>query len=134
MAEAGRTRLNLVGRVFVGFEQALAAQIAHFERAHPDVEVATRFLEPQVLYESTIAREGLAEGDVDVTLTLTDWLPEAMQRGLLAPLDEYLAADPPEGWPDDWSPSLRSLQRDPAGRTYALPYHDGPMMFIYRRD
>ena len=46
MAEASRTRLNLVGRVFVGFEQALAAQIAHFERAHPDVEVATRLLEP----------------------------------------------------------------------------------------
>lgn len=134
MAEASRTRLNLVGRAFVGFEQALAAQIAHFERAHPDVEVVARFLEPQELYESTIAREGLASGDVDVTLTLTDWLPEAMQRGLLAPLNEFLAADPPDEWPDGWPPSLRGLQRDAAGYTYALPYHDGPMMFIYRRD
>jgi len=130
----GRTRLNLIGRAFVGFEQALAAQIAAFEHARPDVEVVARFLKPQDLYESTIARAGLANGEIDITLTLTDWLPEAFQRGLLAPLDDALAAHPPDGWPDDWSPSLRGLQRDSAGHVYALPYHDGPMMLIYRRD
>ncbi len=134
MTAADRTRLHLVGRAFVGFERALAAQAAAFEQAHPGVEVVRRFREPQDLYDSTVAHAELASGAIDVTLTLTDWLPEAMRRGLLAPLDPLLEADPPQDWPEGWPPSLRGLQRDAAGQTYALPYHDGPMMFIYRRD
>ncbi|GCE07662.1 extracellular solute-binding protein [Dictyobacter aurantiacus] len=134
MVTGDKTVLRLVGRSFVGFEQALAEQAAAFEQAYPGVKVELTFREPQALYESTIARAELASGDIDVTLTLTDWLPEAMQRGLLVALDPLLEQAPPEGWPDGWSPSLRSLQRDAGGRTYALPYHDGPMMFIYRRD
>ena len=126
--------LHFVGRSFVGFEQALAEQARIFEQAYPECKVVRRFLDPQALYESTIAHAGLAGSAIDITLTLTDWLPEAMQRGLLAPLDAYLETDPPEGWSDAWPPSLRGLQRDAAGHTYALPYHDGPMMFIYRRD
>ena len=134
MSTVGRTPLQLVGRAFVGFEQALDVQAAAFEKAHPGVEVVRRFREPQDLYDSTIAHAELASGAIDVTLTLTDWLPEAMQHELLVPLDPFLEAAPPEGWPEGWPPSLRALQRDTAGRTYALPYHDGPMMFIYRRD
>ncbi len=132
MSTGGKKILHLVGRAFVGFEQALAAQSEIFEQAHPEVKIARSFREPQNLYESTIAQAELAGNTIDVTLTLTDWLPEAIQRGLLEPLDASLAM--PEDWPDGWSPSLRGLQRDAAGSTYALPYHDGPMMFIYRRD
>jgi multiple sugar transport system substrate-binding protein len=128
MAEAGRTHLNLVGRDLTASSRRWRRRSRASSASIPTSRWRRASSEPQVLDESTIAREGLAEGDVDVTLTLTDCLPEAMQRGLLAPLDEYLAADPPEGRPDDWSASLRGLQRDPAGRTCALPYHDGPMM------
>lgn len=134
MSTTGKIPLHLVGRAFVGFEQALAAQAAAFELAYPEVEVVRTFREPQDLYESTIAHAELATGTIDVTLTLTDWLPEAIQRELLLPLDSLLHMNPPEGWPQGWSPSLRGLQCDAAGCTYALPYHDGPMMFIYRRD
>ncbi len=134
MPAGDKVVLHLVGRSFVGFEQALAAQSEVFERAYPEVKVVRSFREPQKLYESTIAQAELTKGTIDVTLTLTDWLPEAIQRGLLEPLDASLAAGPPEDWPAGWSPSLRTLQRDATGHTYALPYHDGPMMFIYRRD
>jgi multiple sugar transport system substrate-binding protein len=128
------SRLRFVGRAFVGFEQALAEQARAFEQAHPGIEVVREFLEPQALYESTIARSELSSGAIDITLTLTDWLPEAMQRGLLAPLDPFLQSDPPANWPEGWPPSLLGLQCDATGQIYALPYHDGPMMFVYRRD
>ncbi len=134
MTVDGGKRLRLLGRKFIGFEQALGIQAAAFEKAYPRVEVALDFLEPQELYARTIAGEGLRGSEIDVTLTLTDWLPEAMQRRLLIPLDPYLKANPPDEWPDGWPPSLRGLQSDAAGRIYALPYHDGPMMLIYRRD
>lgn len=134
MSPVGKTRLHLVGRAFVGFEQALAEQAAAFEREHPEVEVVRTFREPQNLYESTIAHDELRSGSIDVTLTLTDWLPEAIERELLLPLDPFLQEALPEEWPHGWPPSLRGLQCDAAGHTYALPYHDGPMMFIYRRD
>jgi len=134
MADNRGKRVRLLGRKFVGFEEALSIQAASFEKEYPGVEMALEFLEPQELYARTIADEELRAGDIDVTLTLTDWLPEAMQRRLLTPLDPFLKASPPDEWPDGWPPSLRHLQTDAAGHVYALPYHDGPMLLIYRRD
>jgi multiple sugar transport system substrate-binding protein len=127
-------QLNILYRTFDGFERALAAQIAHFRAAHPDVAVQTEDGGPEELYARVIAGEGYATGAWDIMLILTDWLPELMARGGLLPLDAYLAADPPEGWPDGWSESMRGFQRDRAGHTYGIAYHDGPEMFHYRTD
>src|SRR6478736_6007398 len=95
MSTADKIPLHLVGRAFVGFEQALAAQVAAFEHEHPEITVVRTFREPQELYESTIAHAGLTGGEIDITLTLTDWLPEAIERQLLMPLDPLLHVNPP---------------------------------------
>jgi multiple sugar transport system substrate-binding protein len=127
-------RLNILYRSFDGFERALATQSEHFRTLRPDVEVHLEHCGPEELYERMIASGGYAGGEWDIMLSLTDWLPELMARGGLRPLDGYLAADPPDGWPGAWSESMRGLQRDRSGRIYGMAYHDGPEIFHYRSD
>ncbi len=126
--------LRLLGRTFSGFEQALSRQVSAFHSHRPDIEVQLDFLEPQELYALAFDQGSLADGSIDVALLLTDWLPEAISRELILPLDSFFAHASPDGWPEGWSPSLRQLQCDIQGQTYALPYHDGPMVLIYRKD
>jgi multiple sugar transport system substrate-binding protein len=73
-------------------------------------------------------------GQYDIMLILSDWLPDLMQRGGLVRLNDYLAQDPPDGWPDAWSESMKGLQQDRAGNIFGMAYHDGPEMFHYRSD
>ena len=80
----------------------------------------------------TAVRSG---GHYDLMLALTDWLPDLMQRGGLRPIDDFLAADPPEGWPS-WLERLgvglaaQQLQAS----VFGMPYHDGPEILHYRTD
>jgi multiple sugar transport system substrate-binding protein len=121
-------------RSFDGFERALAAQTAHFGALRPDVAFELSHAGPEELYEHMVLGGGAASGEYDVMLALTDWLPDLMRRDALLPLDNHLAADPPDSWPHGWAPSVLGLQRDAAGRVFALPYHDGPEIFHYRTD
>ncbi len=126
--------LNLAYREFVGFEKALARQIEQFRRQHPDVEVRAQAFDVPELYERMIASGGCRSDQWDLFLALTDWLPQLMADGALTPLNDLLRTDPPESWSEGWSDSMLSLQRNTAGTVYALPYHDGPEMFMYRTD
>jgi multiple sugar transport system substrate-binding protein len=126
--------LKIKYRSFDGFERALAAQTAHFTSLHPDVTFELAHAGPEELYAEMVAGGGAAHGAYDLLLALTDWLPDLMRRNGLLKLDDFLAADPPDGWPGGWSESVLGLQRDPTGAVFALPYHDGPEIFHYRTD
>lgn len=127
------TRLRLVCREFDGFERSFAHQIEAFQRVYPDVEIRADFLPLEELHRHMLAESGAAWGEADLFLCVTDWLPEAIEGGQILSLDRFLESDPPEGWPEAWSPSMRGLQSRPEG-IYGLPYHDGPEVFLYRRD
>ena len=128
------TSLNLIYRVFDGFERALTAQAEAYRVDHPGFELRLESLDVPPLYERMIAHRGCLSGEYDLFLAVTDWFPELMRDGLVLPLDERLEADPPPGWPNAWPASLRGLQQDAEGRVYGLPYHDGPEVFMYRTD
>lgn len=132
-------RLRFLGRDFVGFRNAVARQAAAFQTgasragASP-VGVEARWLELEALEHAVLVEGAGRSGAADVLLVVTDWLPELIASGQLLALDNLLAARPPIGWPDAWTPSLRGLQTGPDGRTYGLAYHDGPVLLLYRRD
>jgi len=54
--------------------------------------------------------------------------------GGLTPLNDYLERTPPEDWPNVWPESLLALQKDEKGKIYGFPYHDGPIILMYRKD
>lgn len=128
------TKLNVLYRVFDGFERSFAAQAVAFQSHYPNVEFNLTSIEPEKLYDDLIAKRGMMGASWDVVLLLTDWLPELMKLGALTRLNDYIQRDPPPDWSHGWSDSLLELQRDDTGGIFALPYHDGPEMFMYRAD
>lgn len=123
--------LHVVCREFEGFERALTRQLAALRD-----EVPARFtaVPMAALRARVIEGDATTAGDVDVLLCSTDWLPSLMASDRLLPLDDFIDADPPDGWPDAWVPSLRRLQTAPDGRCHGIAYHDGPMLMLYRTD
>lgn len=126
--------LKIKYRTFDGFERAIAEQTAHFSAQHPGVGFELSHGGPEALYAEMVEHGGAQRGDYDLVLALTDWLPDLIRRGGLRPINDFLASDPPEGWPGGWSESVLGLQRDAQGAIYGLPYHDGPEIFHYRTD
>lgn len=118
-------------REFRGWQDALERQGAAFQRRHPGVSVEVLAM-PLAEFEQRLLGGG--EPEWDVVLALTDWLPQLMGDGILRDLSAAISDAPPPGWPDCWMSSLRGLQTDSAGRSFALPYHDGPEVLLYRRD
>jgi multiple sugar transport system substrate-binding protein len=127
---AEERELVLLGRAFDGFERSFTTQLAGagLQARHELVEISE--LERRVVDEGS----AITSGEVDVLLLVTDWLPNLIAERRLLPLDDAFAARSPEGWPDAWVPALRALQQGEDGRGYGVAYHDGPMMFLYRRD
>jgi multiple sugar transport system substrate-binding protein len=124
--------LRLVGRKFIGFEKALEQQARSFRDAGGD-EVEMEFLEVEDLYERMISNDGCAKGESDIMMVCTDWYPTLCAANALVPLNDFINQNPPPDWPDGWTDSMLQLQTS-GGRILGLPYHDGPEMFIYRRD
>jgi multiple sugar transport system substrate-binding protein len=127
-------KLKLISREFDAFAEAFRRHAAAFCAANPEVEIEHEYLEIHAHYDKMIAGEGAATDEYDLFLCVTDWLPEAMAKGLITPIDDQLTSDPPEGWPKAWSPSMLGGQTDAGGRVYGLPFHDGPEMLLYRKD
>ena len=73
-------------------------------------------------------------GAFDMVSVVGDWLAEFIKGGFLAPLDTYLKNDPPEGYPAQFPPALMDMQTGPDKKVYGLPFHDGPIMFYWRKD
>ncbi len=127
------TTLQLATRDFDAFERAFGGQIAAFEAVHPDIRIERHSFTIEEHYEKFIGRKEALSGEFDLFLSVTDWLPEGVQKGLFEPLDDYLAMDPPGDWPSGWSPAMRGLP-SASGRFFAVPWHDGPEVFHYRSD
>jgi multiple sugar transport system substrate-binding protein len=126
------TTLRFVGRPFEGFERALDRQMESFAETR-DVEFERDHRPLPEMHEDLVAGDGLGDGRYDLFLCLSDWLPMVAERGLLEPLDDRIATDPPADWPGGWAESMRELVTW-AGTTYGVPYHDGPEIFHYRAD
>jgi multiple sugar transport system substrate-binding protein len=126
--------LKIVYRTFDGFTKAFEQQASAFKELHPDVEFQIDPIDPEALYDLMVAQRGVLSPDYDVFLILTDWLPELMKLGGLVRLNPYLESSPPPDWPHGWSESMKVLQRDAQGQIFAMAYHDGPEMFMYRAD
>jgi len=121
-------------RKYGPFESAIQKQWQAFESCYrTGLELEAIPLDLQPLYESLFIKGGLIHGDWDVALVNTDWLAEAAAPGALMDLSPYLAAAPPDRYPDAWTESLLKLQRF-GSRILGLPYHDGPECLIYRKD
>jgi multiple sugar transport system substrate-binding protein len=117
--------LLVLGREFDGFSRALSRQLAGSNADFALPEILQ--LQERVL--------GAEDPGADLLMVVTDWLPALIGTGRILPLDDFFGVQgPPEGWPDAWHPALRALQRGPDGRTYGVPYHAGPQMFLYRTD
>ena len=127
---SGEQPLVVCGREFEGFTRSFDRQFAR----HPEIPARHELIEISQLEQLVVDGDGTTAGDVDVFLLNTDWLPNLIDRERLLPLDAYLQADPPDGWPEAWVPSLRGLQTGPDGRSYGIAYHDGPIMLLYRTD
>ncbi|MFB6138135.1 MAG: sugar ABC transporter substrate-binding protein [Halobacteriaceae archaeon] len=126
--------LTVLCRPFEGFERSLDRQIEHFEaQAEADVTVERVHRPLPEIHEELIVEGGLEDGEYDVFVCLSDWLASVVDRDMLRPLDDFLAADPPEGWPEGWADSMRDVMTY-EDTVYGVPYHDGPEIFHYRTD
>jgi multiple sugar transport system substrate-binding protein len=117
-------------RAFPPFESAIRKQWDLFEscaRTGLKLEAV-----PLDLHPLHAALFGPSAEKWDIAFVVTDWIAEAAASSALLNLVPYLAANPPDGYPDAWTPSLRFQQVDQC--VLGLPYHDGPECLIYRKD
>ncbi len=124
------TKLVLRTREQETFENALAWQIEDFRKVRPDIEIEVVAKPISAHMYEMVTREGEKKGDGDLFLCCTDWLPEAYAKGLIVSLDGF---ELPADWPDGWHPAMQKLVYQ-VGSLIGIPWHDGPQMFIYRRD
>jgi multiple sugar transport system substrate-binding protein len=118
-------------RAFPPFESAIRKQWDSFEssaRTGLRLEAV-----PLDLHPLHAALFGPSTDTWDAAFVVTDWIAEAADSNTLIDLAPYLATDPPDGYPEAWTPSLLRFQRVDR-RVLGLPYHDGPECLIYRKD
>jgi len=90
-------------------------------------------LELHDLYEETITKKGLINGNWDIAHVNTDWIFDAANEKAVLDLSSLITQNAPQNYPDGWHQSLLHLQQINNG-TYGLPFHDGPECLIYRKD
>jgi multiple sugar transport system substrate-binding protein len=121
-------------REFGPFAQAIQREWASFQKASGTrLELQAVSMDHHPLYEALFSREELKRGDWDVAFITTDWLAEARETNAVVDLGPALRSNPPEDYPDGWTPSLLRLQQF-GDQVLGLPYHDGPECLIYRTD
>jgi|CZKL01.1.fsa_nt_gi multiple sugar transport system substrate-binding protein len=126
-------KLRIALREYVDFENAMAAVIAKYMAAKPDISIEAVPLDLAALYSELFAEEGLRSGKWDMALVVTDWLADAVAGDLIENLTPYMSKEPPPDWPEGWARSLiEPLDFD--GKCYCIPWHDGPECLIYRSD
>jgi multiple sugar transport system substrate-binding protein len=131
---ARRKLFRIAVRKFGPFVSAIRKQWEIFDAAeHTGLQLDAPELDLHPLTESLFERDGLRNGEWDVAFINTDWVAACHEKRAVADLARLLAADPPEGYPEAWTPSLLRLQ-EIDGAVLGLPYHDGPECLIYRKD
>jgi len=98
-----------------------------------DLKLELVIMDLHDLYEATITRQGLANGDFDIAHINTDWVYEGYLAQAFEVLNPYINTKKPADFPNGWSKSLLCLQRF-GWEVVGLPFHDGPECFIYRKD
>lgn len=125
------SEFRIAVRAFPPFESAIRKQWESFEslaRTGRQLQVVPLDLHP--LHDALFSH---SSDQWDAAFVVTDWIAEAAASNTLLDLAPYLAADPPEGYPSAWTPSLLRFQKV-GGRVLGLPYHDGPECLVYRKD
>ena len=97
------------------------------------VEVEMIPMELHDLYEATLTTNGLKNGAWDIAHLNTDWIFDAVNSQSVENLNDFIAQQPPENFPEGWHSSLLHLQQINNG-VYGLPFHDGPECLMYRKD
>jgi multiple sugar transport system substrate-binding protein len=121
-------------RQFGPFEASIRREWESFRQQNgSDLHLELVAMDHHPLYHNLFEEGKLKDDDWDVAFIATDWLAEAHQAGSLADLAPYIAKDPPEDYPEGWTPSLLRLQQFDR-QVLGLPYHDGPECLIYRTD
>lgn len=90
-------------------------------------------LELHDLYEETLTKKGLQNGDWDIAHINTDWIFDAVNAKAVENLSPYIKESAPQDFPNGWHNSLLHLQ-EINNQVYGLPFHDGPECLIYRKD
>jgi multiple sugar transport system substrate-binding protein len=120
---------------FEGVEKDnLNAAAAQFGKDNPGVEVIVDYTSYPTTREKLVTELVAGTGRYDFLFILDDWMPEFMRNGWLEPLDDYIKADPPTNWPQDWPKWGTEVQTGEDGKLYAFPNHGGPLGFMYRKD
>ncbi len=129
-----RNTFRIAVRQFDPFAEAMEREWERFcaqESLNLELDAVSLDLHP--LYDSLYTQGGLRDGTWDVAFCPTDWLAQFHAAHLLTDLAPWLAADPPDDFPEGWAPSLRQMQVF-GDQVLGLPYHDGPECLIYRQD
>jgi multiple sugar transport system substrate-binding protein len=103
------------------------------EQEGVDLKLEAEALDLHPLYETLFEQEGLRRGWWDVAFVVTDWFATAHETQALLDLAPLIKANPPDDYPQGWTPSLLKMQQF-GEQIIGLPYHDGPECFIYRQD
>ena len=122
----------------IGFESCivdgLQLQADAYMEANPNVTVDIEATAYTNLHDKQVIELASGTGNFDIYSVVTEWMPEYTTAGFLEPLDDYMAADPPEGWPNEaWTKGFK-FQYGPDGQMYGIPHHDGPQLLYYRKD
>ena len=126
--------LRFVGRPFDGFERALQQQMDSFvTQTATDVTFVRDHRPLPEIHNERSETGAIANGDYDLFLCLSDWLPAVAEAGDILSLESFIRDQPPVDWPDGWADSMRELVSYD-GATFAVPYHDGPQLLHYRED
>ena len=129
-----RNTFRIAVRQFDPFAEAMEREWARFSaREGLNLELDAVSLDLHPLYDSLYTQGGLKDGTWDVAFCPTDWLAQFHTANLLTDLAPFLATDPPDDFPDGWTPSLLQMQEF-GDQVLGLPYHDGPECLIYRQD
>lgn len=121
-------------RQFGPFESAIRKQWATFEeKERTGLELQAEAFDLHSLTQRLFDDKGLLNADWDVAFINTDWVTSLHANKEVLNLTPRLAQDPPEGYPEGWTPSLLRLQHI-EGAVLGLPYHDGPECLIHRKD
>jgi multiple sugar transport system substrate-binding protein len=116
--------LRLWGREFDGFRRAVAAHAAAWRGG----TVEACWLGLPALQSAVL---GPQVPEADLLVVPADWLPALAAAGRVRSLAGHLAADPPAGWPEAWTPSFHEGVTW-AGEVHGLPFHDGPQLLFTR--
>lgn len=127
-------KLRIAVRKFEPFEITLRKLWDAFcKERHITMEVEMVPLELHDLYEETLSKNGLRNGDWDIAHMNTDWVFEAVNSQSVENLSPIIKQNPPQDFPEGWHESLLQLQKI-NDQVYGFPFHDGPQCLMFRKD